>query len=334
VESMDGTRAALPEPGIVLARASSAGQVSGSGSGESNSRMSISRVSWHGWSDCFLIENGVVEAIAVPAIGRVMHFGLAGQKAGCFWQNRALDGQMHQKASSEWSNFGGDKCWPAPQSAWPRLQGRGWPPPAAFDSLPMQANAASGSIGLTSPLDPALGIQLVRHVELEPGKPVMRIRSEFRKLFGSPVQTSVWSIAQLREPERVSMLLSPKSRFPDGYVRLMKGEPASLKIDGQVLLLSRHPRDQVKIGADAASLACVGPDYVIRIDAQSGPGEYPDGGCLTEVYTSPDPLQYVELETLGPLTTIGTGVQIDRTTVYTIRPRSTPDAVAEALSAF
>jgi hypothetical protein len=73
---------------------------------------------------------------------------------------------------------------------------------------------------------------------------------------------------------------------------------------------------------------------VIRIDAQTGLGEYPDGGCLTEVYTSPDPLQYVELETLGPLTTIATGDQIDRTTVYTVRPRSTPDAAAEALSAF
>ena len=321
----NGMGSELPEPGIVLAQSSAAGQDSGA---------SISRISWHRWPDCFLIENSIVEAVVVPAIGRVIHFGLAGQKSGCFWQNRALDGQLHQKASSEWSNFGGEKCWPAPQSAWPRLQGRGWPPPAAFDSLTMQADAASGSIRMTSPLDPALGIQLVRHIELEPGKPVMRIRSEFRKLFGSPTQISVWTIAQMREPERISMLLSPNSRFAEGYVRLQKGEPANLKIQGQVLLLSRHPREQVKIGADAASLACVGPDYVIRIDAQSGPGDYPDGGCLTEVYTSPDPLQYVELETLGPLTTIATGDQIDRTTVYTVRPRSTPDAVAEALSAF
>jgi len=305
VESMDGTHAELPEPGIVLAQTPSAGRVSSSASG-----VSISRVSWHGWSDCVLIQNGMVEAVVVPAIGRVIHFGL------------------------EWSNFGGDKCWPAPQSAWFRLQGRGWPPPAAFDSLPMQADAASGSIRMTSPLDPALGIQLVRHIELDPGKPVMRIRSEFRKLFGSPTQISVWTIAQMREPERVSMLLSPKSRFDGAYVRLQKSEPANLKIEGQVLLLSRHPREQVKIGADAASLACVGPDYVIRIDAQPGPGEFPDGGCLTEVYTSPDPLQYVELETLGPLTTIATGEQIDRTTVYTVRPRSTPDPVAEAMSAF
>jgi hypothetical protein len=162
----------------------------------------------------------------------------------------------------------------------------------------------------------------------------MRIRSEFRKLFGSPIRTGVWTIAQMRKPERVSMLLSTKSRFANGYVRLLKAEPANLKIEGQVLLLSRHPREQVKIGADAASLACVGPDYVVRIDAQPGPGEYPDGGCLTEVYSSPDPMQYVELETMGPLVSIATGEQIDRTTVYTIRPRSTPDPIAEALTAF
>jgi len=325
LETMGGTHAKSHEPGIVLAQASSAGLGSG---------VSISRISWHGWSDCFLIENGIVEVIVVPHIGRVMHFGLAGQKAGCFWQNHALDGQSHQKNSRDWSNFGGEKCWPAPQSDWPRLQGRGWPPPAAFDSLPMQTDAAGRSIAMTSPLDPALGIQLVRHVELEPGNPVMRIRSEFRKLFGSPIRTGVWTIAQMREPERVSMLLSPKSRFADGYVRLRKGEPANLRIEGQVLMLSRHPREYVKIGADAASLAWVGQDCVVRIDAQSSPGDYPDGGCLTEIYTNPDPLQYVELETLGPLTTIGPGEQIDRTTVYTVRPRSTPDPVAEALSAF
>jgi len=95
VESMDGTHAELPEPGIVLAQTPSAGRVSSSASG-----VSISRVSWHGWSDCVLIQNGMVEAVVVPAIGRVIHFGLAGQKSGCFWQNRALDGQLHQKVST------------------------------------------------------------------------------------------------------------------------------------------------------------------------------------------------------------------------------------------
>jgi hypothetical protein len=111
-------------------------------------------------------------------------------------------------------------------------------------------------------------------------------------------------------------------------------EPADLKIDGQVLTLARHPRELVKIGTDGTSLAWVGKSCVVRIDAEPGPGEFPDEGCITQVYTNPDPLQYVELETAGPLTTMSIGDHIERTVVYTVLPRSTPDPRSEARRVF
>jgi hypothetical protein len=69
---------------------------------------------------------------------------------------------------------------------------------------------------------------------------------------------------------------------------------------------------------------------VLRIDAEAGPGEYPDGGCVTEVYTNPDPLPYVELEALGPLQAINVGDRTERTTAYTLTSRSTSDPEEEA----
>jgi hypothetical protein len=134
----------------------------------------------------------------------------------------------------------------------------------------------------------------------------------------------------MREPERVCILLAEQSKFADGYVRLMHAKPEELRIEGGMLSLARHPRECVKIGADAASMAWVGRNCAVRIDAEAGPGEYPDGGCVTEVYTNPEPLAYVELETLGPLATLNAGDRIERTTVYTIMARSTADAEAEA----
>jgi hypothetical protein len=113
----------------------------------------------------------------------------------------------------------------------------------------------------------------------------------------------------------------------------MSAEPADLKIDGRLLSLRRHQRQHVKIGTDGSSMAWVGPNCVVRIDAETRPGEYPDGGCSTEVYTCPDPLQYVELETLGPLATMNPGDRIEQTTVYTVTPRSTTDLEAEARKA-
>jgi hypothetical protein len=294
----------------------------------------VERISYHGWSDCYRIANAQVEAVIVPAIGRVMQLRLVGESSGAFWENRALDGQLHDAASNDWINFGGDKCWPAPQEHWTGQQGRDWPPPEAFDARPVEAVARARGVIATSPLDPDFGIQVVRCVELDAGQPIMRIRTEYRKLHGHAVRVGIWTVTQMQEPERVCILLPSKSKFTSGYVRLLAAEPADLKIDGRLLSLGRHARKHAKIGSDANSMAWVGHNCVVRIDAQSGGGEYPDGGCVTEVYTNPDPLKYVELETLGPLATMNAGDRIEETTVYTVTPRSTPDLAAEARKAF
>ncbi len=310
---------------IPISPDSSAGQRTG---------VSVERISYHGWPDCYLLANASVEAVVVPAIGRVMQLRLKGDADGAFWENRALDGQLHDAASNDWLNFGGDKCWPAPQSAWPQHQGRDWPPPVAFDARPVEAVAVERGVVLTSPVDPGYGVQTVRRVELDPGQPIMRIATEFRKLSGAPVTVGIWTITQMSEPERVCMLLPAKSKFASGFIRLLAVEPADLKIDGRLLSLTRHARQQVKVGTDGSSLAWLGQNCVVRIDTGIKPGEYPDGGCVTEVYTNPDPLQYVELETLGPLTAMNPGDRIEQTAVYTVRPRSTTDLETEARNVF
>jgi hypothetical protein len=187
---------------------------------------------------------------------------------------------------------------------------------------------------VTSPIDPDFGIQVVRHVELDAGQPVMRISTEYRKLLGGAVRVGIWTVTQLQEPEQVCILLATNSKFEAGYLRLLAAEPAGLKIDGRLLSLTRHARQQVKVGTDGSSLAWLGQNCVVRIDTEIGPGEYPDSGCVTEVYTNPGTLKYVELETLGPLTTMSAGDRIKQTTVYTVMPRSTPDLEAETEKAF
>lgn len=292
--------------------------------------VSVERISYHGWSDCYLISNGRVEAVVVPAIGRVMQLRLAGEAEGAFWENRALDGQLHDAASSDWVNFGGDKCWPAPQALWIEHQGRDWPPPVDFGARHVTALVNARGVVVKSPVDPGFGIQVERRIELDAVQPIMRITTEYRKLSGSAIRVGIWTITQMKEPERVCFLLPAASKFAAGFVRLMSAEPADLKIDGRLLALGRHQRQHVKIGTDGSSLAWLGRDCVVRIDAEIRPGEYPDGGCVTEVYTCPDPLQYVELETLGPLTTMNPGDRIEQTTAYTVTPRSTTDLEVEA----
>jgi hypothetical protein len=187
---------------------------------------------------------------------------------------------------------------------------------------------------LASPIDPCYGIQMLRTVELDPIRPVMRIATEFRKLQGPAVTVAIWTITQLSDPERILLWRPAISRFPRGYLPLLEAEPAELNSHGRLLSLNRHPSIFSKIGSDAASMAWVGKNSVLRIDAETGSGEYPDGGCLTEVYTNPDPQKYVELETMGSLEKIDAGESIGRTTLYTVLPRRALDVESEAENIF
>ncbi len=102
-------------------------------------KITIQKQSYYGWDDALVMSNGVVEAVIVPSIGRVMQFRFVGESTGVFWENAALAGKSVNPASNDWGNFGGDKSWPAPQSEWPKITPRAWPPPVAFDSMPCTA---------------------------------------------------------------------------------------------------------------------------------------------------------------------------------------------------
>jgi len=301
---------------------------------DSATDMSIAQITYRGWPESYLLSNGIVEVIVVPAIGRVMQLRLAGDSAGTLWENHELDGKVHHAATDEWLNYGGDKCWPAPQSTWQQHRDRAWPPPSGFDPATMHAVVAGGALELSSTIDSSWGIQVVRRIELQASQPVLRVQTEYRKLHGSPVKVAIWTITQMQEPERVCMLLDPQSKLAGNYVHLLAPEPAELRIQGTVLSFARHHRAYTKIGSDGSSLAWIGASCAVRIDVDPMPGNYTDGGCHTEIYTNPDPLPYVELETLGPLTHMSVGDRIQHSATYTVTRRSTRDLLDEAQNAF
>jgi len=284
------------------------------------------RTNYHGWPNSILVSNGRVEAVIVPAIGRVMQFRFAGEEDGPFWENRALDGKAPDPQSKEWGNFGGDKTWPAPQSEWERMTSRAWPPPAAFDSMPVETKEDGFVVRLISPVDPHYGIRTLREISLDLRRPVMTITTTYEKVSGQPLKVSVWVITQLKDPVAAYASLPEFERFREGYNRQSDELPAQLKIENGLLSLNRDPKASHKIGTDAGALFWVGKEAVLRIDAPRGIiGEYPDDGCSAEIYTNPDPPAYVELETLGALHKMIVGDRITRTSTYTLLRRNEVD---------
>ena len=288
------------------------------------------RTNYHGWADSILVSNGRVEAVIVPAIGRVMQFRFAGEEDGPFWENRAMEGKAPDSESKEWSNFGGDKTWPAPQSDWPKMMPRAWPPPAAFDSMPVEAKVDGFVVALVSSVDAHYGIRARREIKLDLDRPVMTITTTYVKIGGQPLKVAVWTITQLKDPLAAFAGLPDFERFREGYYSQSEEPPADLKIENGLLSLSRDPKTSHKIGTDAGSLFWVGKDAVLRIDSpRRALEDYPDEGCSAEIYTNPDPAAYVELEMLGPLKKMVAGDSIKRVSTYTLLRRREADPELE-----
>ncbi len=297
-------------------------------------RVSVQRVRYHGWSDSIIISNGRVEAVVVPSIGRVMQFRFVGEE-GVFWENEELMGKSPEPESKEWGNFGGDKAWPAPQADWPRITKRAWPPPVAFDSLPVVASVNDASIELLSPVDPAYGIRTRRRIHLDPQKAVMKITTTFEKVAGNPQRVSVWVVTQVRDPLGVYVPVPQTSIYPAGYNKQSPELPQGLRVKDGLLSVVRDRQASHKIGSDAGTLIWVGAIHVLRIDSpRIDKAEYPDGGSSVEVYTNKDPQAYVELEMLGPLRHVRIGDRIEQTITYTLLRRTEKDPAVEATKAF
>ncbi|MBW4597576.1 MAG: DUF4380 domain-containing protein [Brasilonema angustatum HA4187-MV1] len=293
-------------------------------------KITVVKTNYQGWRDSWVLSNGQVEAIIVPAIGRVMQFRLIDGE-GTFWENPKMFGKAPNPASEKWVNFGGDKTWPAPQSDWTKIMGRDWPPPTGFDSIPVQAKVDGSEVTLISPIDPLYGIRTYRRIRLHPQKPVMTISTSYEKVKGEPKKIAVWVITQLRHPVGVYAALPQASIFPQGYNRQSEELPANLKVENGMLSLTRDPKKSHKIGCDASTLLWIGEKVVVRIDSPREPGvSYPDQESSTEIYTNSAPDAFVELEFLSPLKTLQIGQRINLTTTYTLLRRTTPNPEEEA----
>jgi hypothetical protein len=297
----------------------------------------VHATNYHGWQEALVISNGNVEAIVVPEIGRVMQLRFAGDDSGVFWENRGLDGQQPNPQSADWRNFGGDKVWPAPQADWPRVTGRSWPPPQAFDSMSVTASVQRGGVLLTSPVDPKYGIRSVRRIQADPILPVLQITTSFEKHHPGTIPTnrvSIWTVTQLKDPERMFVPVPQTSIYPRGYDLQSSSLPAGFLNTNNLISFTRNKATSHKIGSDAGTLLWVGPSASLRIDAPRMPGiprsGYPDNGSSAEIYTNPDPDAYVELEMLGPLENLAVGQQISHTVTYSLFRRTQPTPEAEA----
>lgn len=282
--------------------------------------VTVQRVTYHGYTDALRLSNGVVEAIVVPQLGRVMRFQFAGQpQTDPLYEDASWVGKTGADTDlSSWANFGGDKAWPAPQSAWPGLIGHAWPPDKAFDGSPYYAQTLPGGVRLTSPVSVPFAARIIRSITLHPGEPRLYFAQSLIKdpTAPTPFPLGFWEITQVRADSQVqiSAALAPGqiSPFQSLSAHDVFETAPYYKVAGGFLSITHDPNTSHKISASphpGVIFLHYGPGLVFSehfapppVGSSYAPFEQP-----VEVYSGPGKPGYFELEVLGPLLPLKAG---------------------------
>jgi len=278
-------------------------------------RTHIIKEDYHGWPNTYRISNGLIEARVVTDIGpRIIDLRAAGGD-NVLQPREGIGGTGEDKYVFR----GGWRLWIAPERTETTY---------ALDNTACEASLIDDStLRVTAPPQPAAGIRKQVDVRLIADAPRLRITARIKNVSDHALTYAAWSLPVLRPGGRAfvpldvgaptafdavrrlilwsyTKIADPRYHFSDQLVEI---DQAAVKAaaPGQ----SGRRDDESKIGVDSvqgwAAYLVDGTLFLKRFPHQSG--VYPDGGAAIEVYSNHE---FLELENLGPLTTIQPGEEI------------------------
>ncbi|WP_284749111.1 DUF4380 domain-containing protein [Amycolatopsis sp. RTGN1] len=263
------------------------------------------------------LERGDLRLGLVPELGGRL-LSLCHRGVELLWRNADLldddlrgeyapnSGQM-----GDWVNYGGDKTWPAPQG-WAGPDQWPGPPDPVLDSGPYSVAADGDTVTMTSAPDPRTGLRFTRAITLLDNGYRLDLRAE--NISSRQVRWALWNVTQLPGGGPVTAGL----RRPEVVALVAGTGTPEYTVDGDRLVV---PAQDVvgKLGVPGTAGWVTYGALTLSFDVDPA-GEYPDEGSPLEIWLEhplPAPLaelgdldppaRIVELEVLGPLTTLAPG---------------------------
>jgi len=275
----------------------------------------ITKEDYHGWKSTYRIANGIVEARVVTDIGpRIIDV----RRVGGDNLLQPRDG-IGGSGEAQYMFRGGWRLWIAPERRETTY---------ALDNTACSASVEGHTLHVIGPAQPEAGIRKQVDVTLQPGEPRLQIRSRIKNISDHPVTYAGWSLPVLRPGGRAFVPLDvgsetafdairrvilwsytdiadPRYRFGNRLIEIdhARVRPGSPKSSGR-------GGDESKIGSDSAqgwTAYLLDRTLLLKRFAHDPGATYPDGGSTIEIYSNQ---QFLELEHLGPLTTIQPGEEI------------------------
>lgn len=294
----------------------------------------ISASEFLGWTNAFRLQNDRAEAVFVPAIGRLVHFALRQGDASPFRLEPALHGKT-PAAGENFFNVGGDWLWPVAQARWANFSadGKDWPPPEALADLPWTGSAWTDAEGapcalMTRDYGAPLHIQVSRLFRLEPDSAALTVQQRIERTAPSEIPVVLWNVSQIAQAEHIVLPIERRSQFRGGLKALMGRKPPrnQLAICKDAAVYRVGPGSETKLGSDSPRgwiAAAKGTNLIFESVANSAAGDYPDGGCIVEVYSNQG-LGYSEIETLSPEVLLAPGTVLENTLRIELESTETP----------
>ncbi|MBC7927717.1 MAG: hypothetical protein H7039_18890 [Bryobacteraceae bacterium] len=279
--------------------------------------ISFEKVPYGGWPDCYRLSNGETELILTTDVGpRIIRYGFVnGQNLF-----KEFPAQMGTSGESEWVPRGGHRIWIAPEDVVLTY---------ARDNGPVQVDRQSDMVTLTQSVEPETGLVKQISVRLEDSGTAVKVTHRLTNHRSVSWQFAPWALTMMAaggygitgfpprgtHPEDLppthplimwafSDLTDPRWTFTKKYLVLRQD--------------SGNTGQPTKLGhfnTNTWGAYLLGSDLFLKRYTADPAQTYPDFQASFEIFTNAETL---ELETLGPLTTVEPGSSIEHVEYWTL----------------
>jgi len=274
--------------------------------------VTIEKVAYVGWPNCYRMTNGDVELIVTSDVGpRVIRYGFPGGQ-NLFAEFTA---QLGHSGEAEWQARGGHRIWVGPEAV---------PMSYAPDNVPVQVVVGTDTIELTEPVEKSTGFRKTMRIRLAGSGCEVEVSQRIKNTNDSARRIASWALTMMAPGGTAVTGFPPRGTHPKmlgptnplvmwGYTNF--SDPR-WKLTEKYLILRQDTKATVpvKVGLwnkETWEAYLLGSDLFVKSTAAlAGPEAYPDMGCSLETFTNAD---FLEMETLGPLKSVAPGQSIGHT---------------------
>ena len=278
------------------------------GSAVVNAAVTVEKIPYAGWPNCYRLSNGEVELIVTSDVGpRIIRYGFVGGQN--FFVE--LEEDLGKTGGDNWRLYGGSRLWVGPED-----------PVYSYgaDNDPVQIEIAGSSLTAQAP-EEHTGVQKGIKVELSDEGSAVRVVYTLANRTIWPLRVATWVLTMMAPGGAGITTLPPRGTHPEVlaptnplvvFAFTNMADPRWSWLE-KYIVLRQDPQnaDPEKIGlfnpATRGAYLLNGELFVKKF-AASAEEEYPDMGSSYETFTNE---RFLEIETLGPLRTLQPGESIE-----------------------